>query len=87
MANINKNELYNLICEYYENNALQENGYSMREWANLLGVSIAPATITALVREGLLVVEDINPRHYRKAYTQAHKRSDAVAFLEENNED
>lgn len=74
MANINKNELYNLICEYYENNALQENGYSMREWANLLGVSIAPATITALVREGLLVVDGScrMVKHYRKAY----KRSD-----------
>lgn len=72
MANINKNELYNLICEYYENNdALQENGYSMREWANLLGVSIAPATITALVREGLLVVDGSRRtvKHYRKVYT------------------
>ena len=86
MANINKNELYNLICEFYEDNdgasALWKNGYSMREWASLLGVSIAPATITTLVREGLLVAEDIEESHprrtvkyYRKAYTLEEKQA------------
>lgn len=81
MANINKNELYNLICEYYEENgkyisALWNKGNTMNDWAGLLGVSIAPATITALVREGLLVVEEgpaygsrRTVKYYHKPYT------------------
>lgn len=81
MANVSKNELYHLICEYYEEegnytSALWDRGYSMNDWAGLLGVSIAPATITALVREGLLVVEDgpacssrRTVKYYHKPYT------------------
>ena len=78
---INKNELYNLICEYYEEegnyvSALWDRGYSMNDWAGILGVEIAPATITALVREGLLVVKEgpaygsrRTVRYYHKPYT------------------
>lgn len=81
MANINKNELYNLICKYYEEEGnyvpvLWSRGYSMNAWAGILGVNIAPATITALVREGLLVVEEgqvggsrRTVRYYHKPYT------------------
>jgi hypothetical protein len=63
MANVSKNELYNLICEYYEehgnNSPVPWNrGFSVSEWASLLKVKIAPATITALVREGLLAVKE-----------------------------
>ena len=81
MANINKNELYNLICEYYGEKGkyvptLWGRGYAMNDWANILGVSIAPATITSLVHEGLLVVEEGQVsgsrriiRYYHKSYT------------------
>lgn len=92
MANINKNELYNLICEYYEKEGkyvpvLWEKGYAMNDWAGLLGVSIAPATITALVREGLLVVEDGREygtyrkvRHYHKPYTPEEQKAGLEAI-------
>ena len=87
MANINKNELYNLICEYYEKegkyvSALWDKGNTMNDWAGLLGVSIAPATITALVREGLLVVEEGQAygsrrtvKYYHKPYTPEEREA------------
>lgn len=63
MANVSKNELYNLICKYYEEHGNDSpvpwnRGYSVSEWASVLKVEIAPATITALVREGLLAVKE-----------------------------
>lgn len=78
MANINKNELYNLICEYYEENGkyvgdLWGIGFSMSEWADHLGVNIAPATITALVREGLLEVEEHRAYGSRRMVKYYHK--------------
>lgn len=87
MANINKNELYNLICEYYEENgkyisALWDKGNTMNDWADVLGVNIAPATITALVREGLLVVEEGQAygsrrtvKYYHKLYTPEEREA------------
>ena len=90
MANINKNELYNLICEYYEENgkyisALWGRGYAMNDWADILGVSIAPATITSLVHEGLLVVEECRAdgsrriiRYYHKPYTPEEREARLV---------
>ena len=81
MANINKNELCNLIYEYYKENGeclpvLWGKGYTMNDWANILGVEIAPATIMALVREGFLVAEESqvggsrrNVKYYHKPYT------------------
>ena len=81
MANINKNELCNLIYKFYEENgkyipALWYNGHTMNDWASILGVEIAPATITALVREGFLVAEDgqvdgsrRNVKYYHQPYT------------------
>lgn len=81
MANINKNELCNLIYEFYEENGkyipvLWDKGYTMNDWAGILGVKIAPATIMALVREGFLVAEDgqvgssrRNVKYYHKPYT------------------
>lgn len=63
MANINKNELYNLICEYYENNIDVDsqrhnltNGMSYGEWRHWLDVEFAPATLSSLVREGKIEV-------------------------------
>ena len=63
MANINKNELCNRIYEFYEKNGkyipvLWYEGYTMNDWASILGVEIAPATIMALVREGFLEAEE-----------------------------
>ena len=87
MANVNKNELYNLICEYYEKNgkyisALWDKGNTMNDWAGLLGVNIAPATITALVREGLLVAEEgqvygsrRTVKYYHKPYTPEEREA------------
>lgn len=87
MANINKNELYNLICEYYEEEGkyvptLWGRGYAMNDWADILGVSIAPATITSLVHEGLLVVEEYRAdgsrriiRYYHKPYTPEEREA------------
>lgn len=84
---INKNELYNLICEYYEENgkyisALWNKGNTMNDWAGLLGVNIAPATITALVREGLLAVEEGQAygsrrtvKYYHKPYTPEEREA------------
>lgn len=78
MANINKNELRNLIYKYYEENgkylpALWHNGYTMNDWAGILGVEIAPATITALVREGFLVAEEGQARDSRRTVKYYHK--------------
>lgn len=78
MANINKNELCNLIYKYYEENgkylpALWRNGYTMNDWAIILGVEIAPATITALVREGFLVAEEGQARDSRRTVKYYHK--------------
>ena len=63
MANINKNELYNLICEYYEDNLESHfqhrnltNGMSYGEWRHWLDVEFAPATLSSLVREGKIEV-------------------------------
>ena len=75
---INKNELYNLICEYYEENGnyvstLWDRGYSMNDWAGILGVKIAPATITALVREGFLVAEEGQAQGSRRTVKYYHK--------------
>ena len=78
MANINKNELRNLIYEYYKENGewcpvLWNNGHTMNDWAGILGVEIAPATITALVREGFLVAEEGQARDSRRTVKQYHK--------------
>ena len=78
MANINKNELRNLIYKYYEENgkylpALWRNGYTMNDWATILEVEIAPATITALVREGFLVAEEGLARDSRRTVKYYHK--------------
>lgn len=78
MANINKNELCNLIYEYYKENgddvpALWGKGHSMNDWADILGVSIAPATITALVREGFLAVEEGQASGSRRTVKYYHK--------------
>ena len=87
MANINKNELCNLIYKYYEENgkyipALWHNGYTMNDWATILEVEIAPATITALVREGFLVAEDGQAwdsrrtvKYYHKSYTPEEREA------------
>ena len=100
MANINKNELYNLICEYYEENgkylpALWGNGYTMNDWATILGVEIAPATITALVaEEGQAWNSRRTVKYYHKPYTpeerearlaeikRQHKIDDAKLIIE-----
>lgn len=65
MANVNKNELYNLICEYYEDNIeshLQHrnltNGMAYAEWRHWLGVEFAPASLSALVREGKMEMSE-----------------------------
>lgn len=65
MANINKNELYNLICEYYEDNIESDfqrrnltNGMAYGEWRHWLGVEFAPASLSALVREGKMEVRE-----------------------------
>lgn len=93
MANINKNELRNLIYEYYEENGkyipvLWYEGYTMNGWASVLGVEIAPATITALVREGFLVAEEGQAwdsrrtvKYYHKPYTP-EEREASLAELE-----
>ena len=78
MANINKNELRNLIYEYYKENGewcpvLWNNGHTMNDWAGILGVEIAPATITALVREGFLVAEEGQARDARRTVKYYHK--------------
>jgi hypothetical protein len=61
---------------------LWQTGYCMKEWANLLGVSIAPATITTLVREGLLVAEEGNTycrtkgrKYYHLPYTPEEREA------------
>lgn len=63
MANISKNELYNLICEYYEDNLESRcqhrnltDGMSYGEWRHWLDVEFAPATLSSLVREGKIEV-------------------------------
>lgn len=95
---INKNELYNLICDYYdEANGwradLYGDGMTMAQWAEELGVVIAPTTMTALVKEGLLVAKDVYERsskpkrHYHKPYSEEeantlreeHKRQQKIA--------
>ena len=78
MANINKNELCNLIYKYYEENGkyipvLWYEGHTMNGWASILGVEIAPATITALVREGFLVAEEGQARDSRRTVKYYHK--------------
>ena len=78
MANINKNELCNLIYKYYEENGeyiyvLWREGYTMNDWASILEVEIAPATITALVREGFLVAEEGQARDSRRTVKYYHK--------------
>lgn len=78
MANINKNELCNLIYKYYEENGkyipvLWYEGYTMNDWASILGVEIAPATITALVREGFLVAEEGQAQGSRRVVKYYHK--------------
>lgn len=78
MANINKNELCNLIYKYYEENgkylpALWGKGYTMNDWAGILEVEIAPATITALVREGFLVAEEGQAWNSRRTVKYYHK--------------
>ena len=78
MANINKNELCNLIYEYYKENgkyipALWGKGYTMNDWADILGVKIAPATIMALVREGFLVAEEGQAQDSRRTVKYYHK--------------
>ena len=78
MANINKNELCNLIYEYYKENGeclpvLWNNGHTMNDWADILGVEIAPATITALVREGFLVAEEGQAQGSRRTVKYYHK--------------
>ena len=78
MANINKNELCNLIYKFYEENGkylpvLWKNGHTMNDWAAILGVEIAPATITALVREGFLVAEEGQARGSRRTVKYYHK--------------
>ena len=78
MANINKNELCNLIYKFYEKNGkyipvLWYNGYTMNDWASILGVEIAPATITALVREGFLVAEEGQAQGSRRTVKYYHK--------------
>ena len=78
MANINKNELRNLIYKYYEENGeyiidLWYEGYTMNDWASILEVEIAPATITALVREGFLVAEEGQARDSRRTVKYYHK--------------
>ena len=78
MANINKNELCNLIYKYYEENgkylpALWGKGYTMNDWASILEVGIAPATITALVREGFLVAEEGQTQDSRRVVKYYHK--------------
>ena len=87
MANINKNELRNLIYKYYEENGkyftvLWNNGHTMNDWAGILGVEIAPATITALVREGFLVAEEGQAwnsrrtvKYYHKPYTPEERKA------------
>ena len=87
MANINKNELCNLIYKYYEENgeyipALWGKGHTMNYWASILGVEIAPATITALVREGFLVAEEGQAwdsrrtvKYYHKPYTPEEREA------------
>lgn len=77
---INKNELYNKICEYYDEigwaGDLYGSGLTMNDWANRLGVQIAPATMTALVRDGFLVVEDCKPvKRYHKPYTEKEAKA------------
>lgn len=95
---INKNELYNLICDYYDKANgwradLYGNGMTMTQWAGELGVVIAPTTMTALVKEGLLVAKDVYERgskpkrHYHKPYDEEeanalreeHKRQQKIA--------
>ena len=78
MANINKNELCNLIYKFYEENGkyipvLWDKGYTMNDWADILGVEIAPATITALVREGFLVAEEGQASGSRRVVKYYHK--------------
>ena len=87
MANINKNELCNLIYKFYEENgkyipALWDKGHTMNDWASILGVEIAPATITALVREGFLVAEEGQTwdsrrtvKYYHKPYTPEEREA------------
>lgn len=87
MANINKNELRNLIYKYYKENgkylpALWGEGYTMSDWASILEVEIAPATITALVREGFLVAEEGQAwdsrrtvKYYHKSYTPEEREA------------
>ena len=87
MANINKNELCNLIYKYYKENgkylpALWGKGYTMNDWASILEVEIAPATITALVREGFLVAEEGQAwnsrrtvKYYHKSYTPEEREA------------
>lgn len=90
MANINKNELYNLICEYYENNIKDcgtsdglyrelTAGMSFAEWKATLNEDFSPASMTALVREGQME-ERINYygtracRSYYKPLTDAEHK-------------
>ena len=78
MANINKNELRNLIYKFYDENGkylpvLWEEGYTMNDWADILEVEIAPATITALVREGFLVAEEGQAQGSRRVVKYYHK--------------
>ena len=78
MANINKNELCNLIYKFYEENGkylpvLWGNGYTMNDWSGILEVEIAPATITALVREGFLVAEEGQAQGSRRTVKYYHK--------------
>ena len=87
MANINKKELRNLIYKYYEENgkylpALWGKGYTMNDWATILEVEIAPATITALVREGFLVAKEGQAwgsrrtvKYYHKSYTPEEREA------------
>ena len=68
MANINKNELYNLICEYYEKILTDDNscqreikgltdGMTYSEWSDTLcDVKFVPPSMTALVREGKMAI-------------------------------
>lgn len=96
MAFINKNDLYNLICDYYDSDEhsldydIWHGGKTMTEWCDALGVSIASPTMTALVREGLLVAEEKRVynsgsrtvRYYHKPYSVEEQEKNDIARKE-----
>lgn len=96
MAYINKNDLYNLICDYYDSNEhcldydIWHDGKTMTEWSDALGVNIASPSMTALVREGLLIVEEKythgsgrrTTKYYHKPYSAEEQKQNDIARKE-----